>query len=147
MAMPSESMEYLCKIIELHPLQEVVQADLVLGGDAAHPANHSPVIMVQAKFIETHIHIQQWYIKSLYNSKEIVPAGTPHDKTPPQRQDDVATSPRGNNDATMTLCVRWSDSSYTSIYQSRHWIIHVSMRVNRSPEAYMALIMIHPGES
>ena len=49
MVMPSESVgvEYLCQIIKLHPLQEILRADLVLGGDAAHPANHSSVVMLQ----------------------------------------------------------------------------------------------------
>ena len=43
MAVPSESTgaEYLCQIIKLHPLHEILRADLVLGGDAVHQSNHS----------------------------------------------------------------------------------------------------------
>ena len=50
MAVPSESAcaEILCQIFKLHPLQEVLRADLVLGDDAAHPLNHSLVITLQA---------------------------------------------------------------------------------------------------
>ena len=46
MDMPSESAggEYLLHIVKLHPLQEILGADLVLGGDTTHPVNHSPVI-------------------------------------------------------------------------------------------------------
>ena len=34
--------------IKLHPLQKILHADLVLGGDATHPAAHSSVIVLQA---------------------------------------------------------------------------------------------------
>ena len=49
MAVPSElaDVEYLCQIAKLHPLQEILQADLVLGVDAAHPAYHNSVIVLQ----------------------------------------------------------------------------------------------------
>ena len=52
-AMPSELMgaEYLLQIVNLHPLQEILWADLVLGGDTAHPANHRPVIVPQVMHI------------------------------------------------------------------------------------------------
>ena len=35
------------QIIKLHPLQEILRANLVLGGDAAHPVNHSTVVTLQ----------------------------------------------------------------------------------------------------
>ena len=43
MAVPSElvGVEYLCQMIKLHPLQEILWAYLVLGGNSAHHANHS----------------------------------------------------------------------------------------------------------
>ena len=42
MAVSSESagVEYLCQIVNLHPLQEISAADLVLGGDSAHPMDY-----------------------------------------------------------------------------------------------------------
>ena len=52
-------------------------------------------IQIQKRLIETHRHIQQWYIRSLYNSKhslEIVPMGTPRDNSAtitPKRRCDV----------------------------------------------------------
>ena len=94
------------------------------------------------RFIETHRHIQQRYIRSLYNCKhslEIVLAGTPRDKsaiiTSKRRCDVVPTQ----NDATITPRVRreWH-VIYKDISHST-WITCVSMRVNRSPEAYTAL--------
>ena len=50
MAVPSElgSAEYLCRIIKLHPLQEILLADLDLGGDIVHSANHSSFVTLQA---------------------------------------------------------------------------------------------------
>ena len=50
MAVPSESVgpEYLCQIFKLHPLQEIMWADLVLGGDTAHPVNRSSITALQA---------------------------------------------------------------------------------------------------
>ena len=46
MAVPSESVSVvcLCQIVKLHHLQEILQADLVLGGDTIHSANHSLVV-------------------------------------------------------------------------------------------------------
>ena len=37
----------LCQIVKLHRLWEILQADLVLGGDIAHPVDHSLVIVLQ----------------------------------------------------------------------------------------------------
>ena len=50
MVMPSKSAgaEYLCQIVKLHPLQKILQADLVIGVEFAHTVNHSSVIMLQA---------------------------------------------------------------------------------------------------
>ena len=50
MAVPSESagVEYPCQIINLHPLHDILRADLVLGGDSAHPVNLNLVVMLQA---------------------------------------------------------------------------------------------------
>ena len=47
---PSEpaGAEYLCQIIKLRPIQEIFRADIVLGGDAAHLADHSSVIVLQS---------------------------------------------------------------------------------------------------
>ena len=47
---PSESAgaKYLCQIIKQHPLQGVLHADMVLGGDTAQPANYSSVTALQA---------------------------------------------------------------------------------------------------
>ena len=49
MAVPSQSAgdEYLCQITKLHPLQEILWADLVLGCDTAHPSNHNSVIALR----------------------------------------------------------------------------------------------------
>ena len=49
-AVPLESagVEYLYQIIKLHSLQEILRADLILGGDTAHLANHSLVTALQA---------------------------------------------------------------------------------------------------
>ena len=46
MVVPSESecTEFLCQVIKLHPLHEILWADLVFGGDSAHPVDHSSVI-------------------------------------------------------------------------------------------------------
>ena len=44
----SAGAEYLCQIVKLHPLKEILQADLVLVGDAAHPANNSSVVTLHA---------------------------------------------------------------------------------------------------
>ena len=43
MAVPSvlAGVQYLCQIVKLLPLKEMLQGDLILGGDSAHPANHS----------------------------------------------------------------------------------------------------------
>ena len=87
-------------------------------------------------------HIQQRYIRSLYNSKhslEIVPAGTQRDNsatiTSKRRCDVVPT----HNDAAITPRVRreWH-VIYRDISNST-CITCVSMRVIRSPEAKMAL--------
>ena len=32
----------------IHPLQEILRADSVLGGDTEHPANHSSIVTLQA---------------------------------------------------------------------------------------------------
>ena len=50
MAVPSDSVgtEYLCQIVKLHSLQEILWTDLVLGGDSTHPVHHSSVIALQA---------------------------------------------------------------------------------------------------
>ena len=50
MAVTFESVgaEYLCQIVKLHHSKEILQADLVIGGDTAHPANHSSVVALQA---------------------------------------------------------------------------------------------------
>ena len=49
MVLPSESAgaDYLCQIVKLHPLPEIPRVDLVLGGDATHPAFHSSVVTWQ----------------------------------------------------------------------------------------------------
>ena len=51
--MPSESAsaEYLCQIVKLHPLQEILRTELVLGDDTVHPANHNWVIALQPMLI------------------------------------------------------------------------------------------------
>ena len=50
MAVPSvlAGAEYLYKIVKLHPLLEILRADLILDGNTAHPANFSSVIALQA---------------------------------------------------------------------------------------------------
>ena len=102
-------------------------------------------IKVQKRFIETHRHIQQWYIRSLYNSKhcpERVPVGTPRDNsatiTSKRRCDVVPTQ----NDDTMTPRVhREWHVIYKGISNST-WITCVSMKVNRTPQAYTAFIVM-----
>ena len=37
-----------CQIVKLHPLQEILWADLVLGCDTAHPVDYGSVIVLQA---------------------------------------------------------------------------------------------------
>ena len=55
MAVLSESVdeEYLCQIVKLHP-QEILQADLVFGGDIPHPAdrynNRNPALAKNLNF-------------------------------------------------------------------------------------------------
>ena len=99
-------------------------------------------IQIQKRFIETHRHIQQRYIRSLYNSKhslEIVPAGTHRDNsttiTSKRRCDVVPTQ----NDAVITPRVRREWHVIYKEISNSTWIICVSMRVIRSPEAYTAL--------
>ena len=50
MAVPSEleGDKYLCQIVKLYTTQQMLRADLVLGGDTAYPADHRPVIALQA---------------------------------------------------------------------------------------------------
>ena len=94
------------------------------------------------RFIETHIHIQQRYIRSLYNSKhslEIAPAGTYRDNSATftsKRRCDVV--PKQNDAAIMPRVRREWHVIYKDISNST-WITCVSMRVIRSPEAYTAL--------
>ena len=47
---PSESMgaEYTLQFVELHPVQEILRADLPKGGGTTHPKDHDPVIALQA---------------------------------------------------------------------------------------------------
>ena len=49
--MQSESMraEYLCQIVKLHPLHEILHIELDFGGDTAYLANHSSVIALQIR--------------------------------------------------------------------------------------------------
>ena len=37
------------QIVKLHPLQEILWADSVIGGDVTHPANHRMAIVLQAE--------------------------------------------------------------------------------------------------
>ena len=45
--------EYFSQIVKLYPLQKILQADLVFGGDTAHPADHSSVIALQVMEIRS----------------------------------------------------------------------------------------------
>ena len=48
--MPSDltGVEYLLQIVELHPFEQILWDDLVLGGDTAYPMGDSLVIVLQA---------------------------------------------------------------------------------------------------
>ena len=56
MAAPSElaGVEYLCEMVKLNPLQDILLADLVLGAiDTAHPVDRSSVVVLQAMQIRS----------------------------------------------------------------------------------------------
>ena len=99
-------------------------------------------IQIQKRFIETHRHIQQRYIRSLYNSKhslEIIPAGTHRDNNATitsKRRCDVVPK---QNDAAVTPRVRRGWHVIYKDISNSTWKTCVSMRVIRSPEAYTAL--------
>ena len=99
-------------------------------------------IQIQKRFIETHRHIQQRYIRSLYNSKhslEIAPAGTHRDNNATitsKRRCDVVPK---QSDAAITPRVRREWHVIYKDISNWTWITCVSMRVIRSPEAYTAL--------
>ena len=62
----SEGPKYLRQIVELHPLQDVLRAHLVPGGDTAHPADHSLVRSVRLSvcplhlFDKVHVFVSSW---------------------------------------------------------------------------------------
>ena len=99
-------------------------------------------IQIQKRFIETHIHIQQRYIRSLYNSKhslETAPACTHRDNSATftsKRRCDVVPK---QNDAAIPPRVRREWHVIHKDISNSTWITCVSMRVIRSPEAYTAL--------
>ena len=56
MAVPSElaGVEYLCEMVKLNPLQDILLADLVLGAiDTAHPVDRSSVVVLQVMQIRS----------------------------------------------------------------------------------------------
>ena len=52
-ASESADQEYPLHIVKLYPLQEILRADLVLGGDTTHPLNHSLIITLQTMQIRS----------------------------------------------------------------------------------------------
>ena len=48
MSFESTGMEYLLQIVALHPIQEILVTDLVLGCDTTYPLDHKQVTVLQA---------------------------------------------------------------------------------------------------